>query len=201
MHQFEETRNLLEDSTIYYLIAVDMESKYSYINKRYHRIFDHVHGNLVGQHYSITIHPDDLSICSSVAEQAFTYPGKIFPAVIRKHDGKGGYIITQWEYKAMFDADNHPAGMFCIGHDITKFMQNSLELKDARKILNKTKLTLSQIAYTQSHVIRKPIANIMGLVLLLESMEMEPGMEGVFKMINESAKELDEVIRSMASKV
>jgi len=201
MYQFEETRNLLDDSTIYYLIAVNMESNYSYVNKRYQSAFNNIHGDLVGQHYSVTMHPDDLAVCQSVSEQAFTYPGKVFPAIIRKHDGKGGYVITQWEYRAMFDENNLPAGMFCIGHDITKFMQNSIELKDTRKTLDKTKFTLSQIAYIQSHVVRKPLANIMGLVLLLESMEMEPGMESIFEMINESAKELDEVIRNMASKV
>ncbi|WP_158795973.1 PAS domain-containing protein [Pedobacter sp. L105] len=199
MHQFEETKRLLDDSNIYYLIAVGVDSNYSYVNKRYQRIFEKVHGNLVGQHFSLTMHPDDVEVCRAVSKLAVNHPGKAFPAMIRKHDGKGGYVITQWEFKAIFDAANQPAGMFCIGHDITEFMLNSTELKDTKEILTKTKLTLDQINYIQSHVVRKPIANIMGLTLLLESMTMEPGVENMFKMINESAKELDQLIRNMAN--
>jgi PAS domain S-box-containing protein len=200
MQEFEETRKLLENSNIYYLIAVGMDSNYSYVNSRYQRIFNNVHGNLVGQHYSVTMHPDDLEVCRSVSELAFTSPDKVFPAIIRKHDGKGGFVITQWEYKAMFSDDGTPAGIFCIGHDITEFMQNSTELRNAKASLTKTQFTLAQINYIQSHVVRKPIANIMGLSLLLESVEMEPNLKSMFDMINESAKELDQVIRNMAAK-
>lgn len=177
-----------------------MDSNYSYLNKRYQKVFSEIHGNLVGQHYSVTIHPDDLEICRSVSEKAFANPKKVFPAIIRKHDGKGGYVITQWEYKAMFDENNVPAGVFCIGHDITKFMQNSTELKDTKESLTKTQLSLAQISYIQSHAVRKPIANIMGLSLLLETMDMDADQRKIFDMINESAKELDEMIRNMASK-
>lgn len=198
--QFEETKRLLDDSSIYYVIAVGMDSNYTYVNKRYQRIFDKIHGDLVGQHYSITMHPEDLEICGSVSALAFSNPNKVFPAIIRKHDGKGGYVITQWEYKAMFDENGQPDGMFCIGHDITKFMQNSVELKDTQEILTKTKLTLEQIHYIQSHVVRKPLANIMGLTLLLGSMEIDPGIENIIGMISESSKELDQVVRNMATK-
>lgn len=191
----------MENSNIYYLIAVNMNSCYSYVNRRYQRIFKKIHGDLVGQHYSVTMHPDDISVCAAVSAKAFASPDRVFPATIRKHDGKGGYVITQWEYKAMFDEQQQPAGMFCIGHDITQFMQTSTDLQDVKESLKKKELTLAQIAYIQSHVVRKPIANIMGLSLLLESLDMEPGVKSIFDMINDSAKELDEVIRHISEKV
>jgi hypothetical protein len=197
MQDFEQTKQLLDNSNIYYLIAVDMDSKYSYVNKRYQRNFESVHGPLVGQHYAITMHPADLQVCQTVSAKAFSNPDDIFPAIIRKHDGKGGFVITQWEYKAMFNEQQQPAGVFCIGHDITKFMQNSTELKDTRESLHQTKLSLDQIRYIQSHVVRKPIANIMGLSLLLQTMPMEADLANIFEMINESARELDSIIRNM----
>ena len=201
MQNFEETRKLLDNSNIYYLIAVDMNSNYSYLNKRYSTIFEPMHGSLIGKHYSVTMHQDDLEICNAVSIQAFSYPDKIFPAIIRKFDGKGGYVITQWEYKAMWDDNGQPEGVFCIGHDITQHMQTSTELKQAKASLSKTKVTLEQMAYMQSHVIRKPLANIMGLTLLLDSMEVDPGLVNMVKMINDSAKDLDQVIKDMAGKL
>ena len=199
MHEYQETRKLLDNSAIFYLIAVGMDSNYTYVNKRYQRIFKNIHGDLVGQHYSVTMHPDDLDICRKVSELAFANPTKVFPAIVRKHDGKGGFVITHWEYKAMFDEHQLPYGMFCIGHDITEFMKASTELKEVSKSLVKTKYTLSQINYIQSHVVRKPIANIMGLSLVLEKMEMDGDLKVMINMINESAKELDTVIRNIAS--
>lgn len=201
MNKFEETRKLLENSSIYYLIAVNMDSCYSYVNTRYQRAFKNIHGDLTGQHYAVTVHPDDQKICSNVSVQCFADPENVYPAIIRKHDGKGGYIITQWEYKAMFDEHHAPAGIFCIGHDITEFMQASIDLKSANESLTRTQLTLSQIAYMQSHIVRKPIANIMGLSLLLETTDADPALKGIIEMINESAKELDQAIRNISLKI
>lgn len=201
MHNSEQTKKLLHNSKIYYLITVGMDSNFSYINKRYQTIFEPVHGNLIGQHYSVTMHPDDLHICQTVSEKAFMHPDETFPAVIRKNDGKGGYVVTEWEYKALFDEHNQPAGMFCIGHDITEMLQNSLELQDARESLSKSMLTVAQLNYIQSHGVRKPIANIMGLVDLLDSMDMDDNVRQIFNMINQSVNELDVLIRKTAAKL
>lgn len=200
MQKFEETRKLLENSNTYYLIAVGMDSNYSYLNTRYSKIFEPIHGNLVGKHYSLTMHKDDQDVCKFVSEQAFRNPQEIFPAIIRKHDGKGGYIITQWEYKAMWNEQHEPEGVFCIGHDITQFMQMSTELQNTKESLTRTRLTLEQMAYIQSHVFRKPIANIMGLTLVLESIDLklDPHLSSLIYMISDNAKELDQVIRDMA---
>jgi PAS domain S-box-containing protein len=201
MHSFEEIKKLLENSSIYYLVAVDMNSKYSYLNSRYRNVFNGIHGNLVGQHYLKTMHPDDSNICVNVSEQCFRFPDRTFPAIIRKHDGKGGYIITQWEYKAIFDETGQPAGVFCIGNDITEFMNASINLKETEKSLNVARITLEEIAYIQSHVVRKPIANILGLMLLLESMEVDDTVKSIIDMIDLNAKELDEVINGLHRKI
>jgi PAS domain S-box-containing protein len=199
MQTFEETKKLLDNSNIFYLISVDMNGTYSYLNKRYSSVFDEIHGNLIGQNYAVTMHPDDMEICRKVSEQCFMFPDRLFPAIIRKHDGKGGFVITQWEYKAMFDKNNVPTGVFCLGNDITEFEKTTSELESTKGTLNDTKLTLSQIKYVQSHVVRKPIANIMGLSQLLDSMDLDPSVKSIFSMISDSARELDHVIKTIGN--
>jgi hypothetical protein len=199
MQSFEETKKLLHNSSLYYLISVDMNSTYSYVNNRYHAAFNDLHGNLVGQHYSVTMHPEDLEVCQRVSEQCFRFPDRIFPAIIRKHDGKGGFIITQWEYKAMFNANHEPSGIFCMGNDITEFMKATIDLENTKESLNDAKLTLSQIAYIQSHIVRKPIANIVGLTSILDSMDVPPDVKGIISMMTDSARELDRVIQSIVN--
>lgn len=185
MKSFQQIRTLLHNSTTFYLISVNMDSTYGYVNNHYKNLFEKEHGNLVGQHYSITIHHDDQEVCAAVAAQCFAEPENIFPATIRKHDGQGGYIATQWDYKAMFNENNQPAGIFCIGYDITEFM--------------KTTVALSQMEFIQSHVIRKPIANLLGLIGLLKTVRLSPESEQIMDLIDEASKELDNFIKESSN--
>lgn len=187
IQHFEEIKALLGNSGIYYLIAVDMDSKYSYLNKRYADIFKLIHGNLVGEHYAQTIHPDDTHICQAVSELAFKHRGSSFPATLRKHDGKGGFIITRWEYKALFDDAGIPIGIFCIGHDISELMQITGELQ--------------QIKITHSHSIRRYVANLIGLGNIIQQATEITDMQDAAKMIVQCATDLDKVVREIHNKV
>ena len=183
MKQFEEIKTLLAESNTYYLIAVDMESNYSYINKRYQEIFEPIHGNLVGKHYGVTMHPEDQQTCQIVSQIAFMYPDSVFPATLRKHDGRGDYVVTRWEYKAMFDEYGKPSGIFCIGHDITELIKVSGELHQAKE--------------NNAHAVRMHVANIIGLGKIMQDSRDPGDMRDAARMIVQSAVDLDEVIRSL----
>jgi PAS domain S-box-containing protein len=181
INQFEVIKSLFGESGTYYLIAVDMNSNYSYLNKHYADIFEPIHGDLVGKHYALTMHPDDLHTCHTVSEMAFNYPESMFPATLRKHDGHGGFIITRWEYKAMFNKDGSPKGIYCIGHDITELMKVSGELQ--------------KVKISHSHSVRLHVANIIGLGKLIHEATEIGDLQDATKMIVQSAIDLDEVIK------
>lgn len=183
MKQFDEIKSLLGESGTYYLIAVDMNSNYSYLNKRYADIFEPIHGNLVGKHYAVTMHPDDQQTCKIVSQMAFMHPESIFPATLRKHDGSGGYIVTRWEYKAMIDSQGAPLGIFCIGHDITELLKISGELQKAKE--------------DNSHTVRLHVANILGLSKIIQEATDHADMRNAAKMIVQSSSDLDAVIREL----
>lgn len=180
---FEYIKALLGNSDTYYLIAVGMDSNYTYLNKRYADIFKPIHGDLVGKHYAITMHPDDQQTCQVVSEMAFMHRDSVFPATLRKHDGKGGFIITRWEYKAMFDDNDLPVGVFCIGHDITELMQITG--------------VLEQIKISHSHSIRRHVANLIGLGKMIQEASDVEDMQDAAKMIVQSATDLDNVVREL----
>lgn len=185
MKSFEPLKELLDNSSTFYLISVGMDSTYRYINRLYQRVFEAKHGNLLGQHYAITMHPEDTSLCQHVAEQCFQSPEGIFPAIVRKHDGSGGYIATQWDYKALLDERGEPLGIFCLGYDITTLVQKTNALE--------------QIEHIQSHVIRKPIANLQGLVKLFEERGLGPEQQQLLSLIRSSVNELDMVVSARHS--
>jgi len=181
--QFEVIKSLLGDSGTYYLIAVDMNSNYSYINKHYADIFNPIHGDLVGKHYAITMHPDDQQTCQIVSEMAFRYSDSVFPATIRKYDGHGGFIITRWEYKAVYSDIGVPVGIYCIGHDITELMKITSELQ--------------QVKVSHSHSVRRHVANLIGLGKIMQGSTDIGDIQDTANMIVQSAINLDEVIREL----
>ncbi len=186
INEFDGTIALLDNSLIYYIICTDTDGNYSYINRNYARTFHYIDDNFVGKPYYITMHPDDRKTCEETSYKCMQHPDSTFPATIRKHNGSGGYIITQWEYKAMFNDEGVFTGMFCLGFDITE--------------LDKKKDTLKQIAFEQSHLVRAPLSNILGLINILHKMEMDESLKTMIDMLQESSRKLDAVIRQIVNK-
>lgn len=201
MKNFSETKKLLEKSNSFYIITSGMDGNYSYVNEHYAKQFNYIHENFVGQPYHITMHEDDREICSEVALKCFENPGSLFPAIIRKHDGLGGYIYTQWEYQAMFDEQGNPEGIFCLGFNITEFVAHKTLLDGAMDQIRQKSHLLSKIAFNQSHLIRAPLTNILSLVPLLQKYSYDKQSLSLCKMIYESAVNLDNSVKSIVSNI
>ncbi|CAN5196392.1 hypothetical protein BH09BAC6_BH09BAC6_18600 [soil metagenome] len=200
MNNVTETIQLLENSTFYYIVTVAMNGNYSYVNPNYAKSFAYINDDMVGKPYYITMHPDDRKICEQTGEKCFQFPDRSFPATIRKHDGKGGYIVTQWEYRAIFDENGETEGIFCLGYDITEFAIANQQLKVAQLEIEQKQNLLEQIGWEQSHLIRRPLANIIGLINVLNKMELDQNTGNIFTMLAASATQLDEAITSIVKK-
>ncbi len=200
MDHFLETRNLLQNSTYYYAIAIGMDNRYSYVSPNYDVNFSFINDSLLGKPFYITLHPDDIKICQEAGAKCFEKPHELFPATLRKHDGKGGFIFTQWELKAIFDEDGNPEGIFCIGYNITEYVDTRNQLKTANIVIHDKDDQLNEIGFIQSHVVRKPLANIIGLINILKITEGDTEIDTVTNLLLNSARELDEVIRDITAK-
>ena len=194
MYHYPQINQFLEASQFFYTIAIGMDSCYSYVSKNYDRNFEFTNGTLLGKHFSVTLHPDDISICESVGRQCFTEPGHLFAATLRKHDGLGGFVTTQWEMQALFDAEGQPEGIFCIGYNITEFV-------DTRSRLDNAKHQLYDIGLLQSHSVRKPLANIIGLSSLIREEAAGKEVDHLCEMLKKCTTELDEVIKEISRKI
>lgn len=196
---FRETKRLLENSSLYYIICVDNAGLYSYINPHYARTFEHVDADFVGKPYHITMHPDDVDAVRTAGSRCYAEPGKLFPCTIRKHDGKDGYVITQWEFRLM--AENGIAeGVFCIGYDITDYEEVKEKVTYISTDLSQKNDVLRTIAFEQSHLVRAPLANIMGLAAILTTMDLGEEANSLLGALDESCAKLDSVIASTVGK-
>lgn len=200
MHNFKDTIKLLEESHFFYIIIAGMDGTYQYVNKKYKSAFKHISTEILGMPYYLTMHPDDSKVCEEVSELCFRFTDRSFPATIRKRDGKGGYIITQWEYTAMFDDHGSPSGVFCMGYDITEITVANQELEVAKIEIEQKNTLLEQIVWDQSHILRRPLANIIGLVNILNKMDIDQNMKNICDMLVESSEQLDEAIHDIVKK-
>lgn len=66
--------------------------------------------------------------------------------------------------------------------------------------IKKSELKLNEIAWQQSHSVRKPISNILGLVNLMKQENNIAKRLELLDMLDESAKELDEIVKSITAK-
>ncbi len=80
-----------------------------------------------------------------------------------------------------------------IARDMTEQMNYMKAIEDQNEKLH-------EIAYIQSHYVRAPLARIIGLVNLLNSNPNEASTPEILAYLDQSAKEFDEVIRTITSK-
>ncbi|TWR25887.1 hypothetical protein FPZ43_16540 [Mucilaginibacter pallidiroseus] len=193
MNRYAQITQFLHTSSHFYAIAIGIDSTYSYVSPNYDRNFSLGKGTLKGQHFSVTLHPEDIRICEEVGPKCFADPERLFPATLRKHDGNGGFITTQWEMRGMLDENGLPKSIFCIGYNITEFLDTQAKLDQAA-------LQLDEISFIQSHGVRRPLANIMGIAKLLELTEDVDEIKQLTQMLTESANEFDAIINEISNK-
>ncbi len=97
--------------------------------------------------------------------------------------------------------------MFCLGYDITKFVQETnrlslfqKDLEETQSLLEKKEKILQQIVFHQSHIIRHPVTNILALIDILQKMEIDQNMKNIVDMLLESTNKLDDVIKEIVNK-
>jgi PleD family two-component response regulator len=84
----------------------------------------------------------------------------------------------------------------------TKINDRTSELLKSNKAIQDQNKVLKEIAWTQSHVVRAPLARLLGLVTLLQLGEEseELNRETILQYITDSANELDSIIKDISQK-
>lgn len=94
--------------------------------------------------------------------------------------------------------------LFALPPKVTRALKNTEEMKGKRIADEKLRTQyekLSEIAFLQSHLVRKPIANILGLISLLNiDNPGDPVNSKILSGVEIAAKELDSVIHQIVKK-
>lgn len=96
-------------------------------------------------------------------------------------------------YFCVYDSENELKGISFNAKSIN-------DQKKAEEKVSKQIKTLSEIAWFQSHELRKPLANILGILPLLEPDSSHPENEKLINYLNQETKNLDNLIKTISNK-
>lgn len=137
--------------------------------------------------FTCKVHPDDLPATEKAIEEILKSNTPLF-AQFRIIRPNGEVRIIAGNVKCIRNATNQPIRLIGINHDITETQLLQEKLLAQNKQLKK-------IAWMQSHEIRKPVANIIGLLTLYELKKNDLSETELLHYLKESATELDTMIK------
>jgi PAS domain S-box-containing protein len=145
--------------------------------------------------WSKNIHPEDRDQVLDDLNTTIEDPTKQY-FIAQFRFLKANRDIAFVQHKGVFIRDSKGVAIraYAAMVDLTESLErmNQIELQDK---------ALKDISWTQSHVVRAPLANLLGFIYLLEE-NIETGLSDkeIIDHIGASAKRLDEIIRDIVSK-
>ncbi len=135
------------------------------------------------------VHPEDLPGADEAMKEIIhaTQPKFAQFRIIRPN---GDIRMIQGNVTCIRDAAKQPIRLIGINHDITDQQRIQDKIQDQNDRLRK-------IAWMQSHEIRKPVANIIGLLNLCDMAKMDMQQNELLAYLKTSALELDQIIKDI----
>ena len=141
------------------------------------------------------IHPDDINEFTRVQQLAIQDPlTQVWEHEYRMVNNKGTFSYVNSKGFIVRDEFGKAIRIIGASQDISERMTHLKAIESQNK-------QLQEIAWIQSHIVRAPLARLMGLVeLLKDEKELPDDLKDLFNYILISAEEFDEVIKSIINK-
>ncbi|OEY73923.1 PAS domain S-box protein [Salegentibacter salarius] len=140
------------------------------------------------------LHPEDSKRVTEATKEIYNNHKKLLNIEYRFKCANGNYKYILDRSYVISDAEGKPSRIIGSVQDITERRKyiNAIERSNER---------LREIAWTQSHVVRAPLARIMGLIDLLKNERNNlDNIEEIIDNILNSSEELDKIIRKITNK-
>jgi len=195
LEQSNERFNLVMKATQEAIVDWDIVNDETIWGDGFHAMFGYDLTEYKNDLWSSNIHPDDKDRVLSHLQETVNNPGKLhFEADFKfvKADKSISYV----KHRGIFLRNSEGVAVRAVG--------SMIDLTDAvlrtRKIEQQNE-TLREIAWTQSHVVRAPLASLMGLVDLMKmKSELELDETELLEKITDAGNELDKVIHTIVRK-
>jgi len=192
MFEFNNQFSKIADVTNKFIVCVGMDGNYLYTNLAYNNRFGFQGGSLVGRPSMNDIHVDDHHLAIETVGKCMNQLNTAFDVVLRKPSKSGGFVYTQWDFFAISNEHNQPEYVMCVGMEISTLIEQ-VEAQVSK---------LNEVVFDQSHLVRRPLANILSLsqILMDKANASEEERKIMIAKMQIVARELDDVLRYVVSK-
>jgi PAS domain S-box-containing protein len=128
--------NSLIDSQTSFLIRINTDGNYTFINKQYLKILGYKAKDVLGQHFSITSLPEEAHLCETAFTECLNNPGKVVRLLHKKPDVHGNLHDTEWELISVVNETGEVCEIQGIGHDVTEKIKIEAEIRDTAQKLD-----------------------------------------------------------------
>ncbi len=185
---------LATDSAEIGIWEIDLVTNKVIWDKRMFEMYGYPNGTSTSLYkiFSGSVHPDDAGMMAAIIGDLISGKKEVNGAIYRiiLPDGRIRFIESHAIIKRS-DTGN-PLSLIGTNRDVTDDIRVHEKIKEQNKILR-------EIAFIQSHEVRRPLANILGVIEILKSSDAVTDLE-IFHHLEESAKELDNEIRNIVNK-
>ncbi|MBC8988072.1 PAS domain-containing protein [Pedobacter sp. N36a] len=183
---FKATRDAIWD--------YDLMTKEVIWNKGIKEIFGHQRVEARYQWWYDHVHPDDIQLVNATVRSALRKGQSRWSCEYRFKCADGNYKFVLDSGVFIFGDTGEVIRMIGAMQDITERVNyiHTIEQHNAR---------LQDIAWAQTHLVRAPLARILGLVPFLSTVDQNHDQHSqIISYLEDSAKELDEVIKNIIKK-
>jgi len=111
-------RGLIEAQNSF-IVRVDPEGRYTFVNEAFCRFVGQSRAELIGQSFDPLIYPDDLAIPRKAVETLLARKERVVTVEHRMRTRTDAAWVN-WENIAVYDEDGRVTEIQCMGHDITE---------------------------------------------------------------------------------
>lgn len=188
----ERFRDYVENATDI-ILTIDGNGLVDYISPNIKKTMEYSEKEITGRPFLDFIHPDDKREALDVIENAMKNSNEDLSIICRIKHKNGNYLYVQSEGKFRVGPTGEKYGIV-ISRNVDQAHRSELHVRNQNEILK-------EIAFIQSHVLRRPLANILGLIALnnLNGTGPKDTLE-LFDLIQKEAVIMDEVVEDIVSK-
>lgn len=184
------------DSQSVYVVKIDMNGNYSYINGYFYQLFGKG-TTFIGASALTNIIEEDQEICKAIVVECIREPEKPHAVILRKRAKDDSIKGSKWEFRGVLDESGEVCEILCVGFDITEQLDNLIQTQKLLDISSEQNTKLKSFAYIVSHNIRTHAANFTGLIGLMKGAESKEEQTFYLDMLDTSATQLDQTIYNL----
>lgn len=181
--------------------------KLNFLNERFFECFGYGIASLMQKSLLRLIHPLEQKVCATLWKKSLKQ-GTVLELEARMETALQKYewfFIRAVPYR---DTTGNISLWFgsCTNIDDQKKKQiatveklNS-SLFEASEVIHKNSQALREIAFDQSHLIRMPLSNILGIIQILDSLDVDDNTKQLISALQQSSVQLDNIIKKIVNK-